>query len=65
MAKMKQLYTAGFDNTTTELIQNAINLLTGDYIWSSDMNAIKPVLLDILKQYDQTSIVLAQILMRG
>ncbi len=64
MAKMKQLYTEGNTDTTLQLIDKAINLLTGDYVWSDDLNKIKPTLIQILQQYDSASILWAQRLMR-
>jgi hypothetical protein len=64
MGEMKNLYTIGFTDTTLNLVNKAINLLKSDYVWSEDFEQIKPVLLSVLVKYDETSIVLATILMR-
>jgi len=64
MGGMKNLYTIGFDDTTLNLVAKARNLLAGDYVWSSDLNKIKPLLIEILDKKDETSIKLAQIIMR-
>lgn len=48
----------------SKTIENALNLLKGDYVWSSDFEEIKPVLIEILEQGNETSLLLAQILER-
>jgi hypothetical protein len=52
------------DTTISELLENAVNLLQGDYVWSKDFNNIKPVLLEVLARKDATAILLAEILER-
>jgi hypothetical protein len=52
------------DTTINELIDNAINLLEGDYVWSKDFEQMKPVLLNVLNKRDSTAILLAEILER-
>ena len=52
------------DKKRGQQIIDAINLLQGDFEWSSDFNKIKPVLLEVLKRNDATSTLLAGILER-
>lgn len=52
------------DTTTSELIDKAINLLEGDYVWSRDFEQMKPILLEVLERKDQTAVMLAEILER-
>lgn len=52
------------DKKRGQQIIDAIQLLEGDYVWSSDFNKIKPVLLSVLKRNDETSTLLASILER-
>lgn len=52
------------DTTINEIIDKAVNLLEGDYVWSKDFEQIKPTLIEVLKKRDRTAIVLAEILER-
>jgi hypothetical protein len=51
-------------NRNGDKIVAALNLLEGDYVWSNELEQIKPILIEVLKRNDDTSILLASILER-
>jgi hypothetical protein len=60
---MKDLFTMGFTNDTLNLVGEAITLLRSNLVWSQDFEELKPILIQVLAQYNETSILLAKILL--
>jgi len=60
---MKDLFTMGFTNDTLNLVGEAITLLRSNLVWSQDFEEVKPILIQVLAQYNETSILLAKILL--
>ena len=63
MSRMKDLFTMGFTNDTLQLVGEAITLLRSNLVWSQDFEKVKPILIQVLAQYNETSILLAKILL--
>lgn len=63
MSRMKDLFTMGFTNDTLNLVGEAITLLRSNLVWSQDFEEVKPILIQVLAQYNETSILLAKILL--
>lgn len=63
MSKMKHLYTIGYRDDTLQQVGDALTLLRSDLVWSNDFEQIKPILIQVLAQYNETSIMLARLLL--